>query len=70
MLKSKFIYLVLFGAFLSGQDINKATLTQLNKMIMGDPATQALIVSHRGEMVLENYGEGKSFKDFVTSQST
>ena len=69
MLKSKFIYLVLFAAFLSGQDINKATLAQLNEMIMGDPATQALIVSHRGEMVLENYGEGKSFKDFVTSQS-
>ena len=36
---------------------------------MSDPATQALIVSHKGEIVLESYGEEDSREDFVTSQS-
>ena len=36
---------------------------------MSDPATQALIVSHKGNIILEQYGNGYSKTDFVTSQS-
>ena len=36
---------------------------------MSDPATQALIVSHNGNIILEQYGNGYSKTDFVTSQS-
>ena len=57
MLKNKFLYLLIFSTTLLGQEINKETLSQLEEMIMSDPATQALIVSHNGEIVLESYGE-------------
>ncbi len=69
MLKNKFLYLLIFSTTLLGQEINKETLSQLEEMIMSDPATQALIVSHKGEIVLESYGEEDSREDFVTSQS-
>ena len=36
---------------------------------MSDSATHALIVSHNGYIVLEQYGEGYGETDFVTSQS-
>ena len=52
MLKNKFLYLLIFSTTLLGQEINKETLSQLEEMIMSDPATQALIVSHKGEIVL------------------
>jgi CubicO group peptidase (beta-lactamase class C family) len=55
--------------FLSAEKINESVLNQLSNMIMSDPATQALIVSHNGNIVLEQYGNGYSDTDFVTSQS-
>ena len=67
MLKNKFLYLLIFSTTLLGQEINKETLSQLEEMIMSDPATQALIVSHKGEIVLESYGEEDSREDFVLS---
>ena len=66
MLKNKFLYLLIFSTTLLGQEINKETLSQLEEMIMSDPATQALIVSHKGEIVLESYGKEDSREDFVT----
>lgn len=49
--------------------LNKNVLNELSNMIMSDSATQALIVSHNGNIVLEQYGVGYSETDFVTSQS-
>ena len=49
--------------------LNENVLNELSNMIMSDSATQALIVSHNGNIVLEQYGEGYLETDFVTSQS-
>lgn len=49
--------------------LNENVLNELSNMIMSDSATQALIVSHNGNIVLEQYGVGYSETDFVTSQS-
>ncbi|MDC3098337.1 beta-lactamase family protein [Gammaproteobacteria bacterium] len=49
--------------------LNQNVLSELSAMIMSDSATQALIVSHNGNTVLEQYGKGYSETDFVTSQS-
>ena len=49
--------------------LNQNVLSELSTMIMSDSATQALIVSHNGNTVLEQYGKGYSETDFVTSQS-
>lgn len=49
--------------------LNQNVLNELSTMIMSDSATQALIVSHNGNTVLEQYGKGYSETDFVTSQS-
>jgi len=63
--------LILFLSFniLSTEKVNESVLNQLSNMIMSDPATQALIVSHNGNIILEQYGNGYSKTDFVTSQS-
>ena len=66
----RFLLLSLFSLSLSAsQSINKDVIAELNDMIMGDSATQALIVSHNGKILLEEYGEGYNKTDFVTSQS-
>ena len=51
----------------SSEKLNENVLNELSTMIMSDPATQALIVSHNGKIVLEQYGKGYSETDFVTS---
>ena len=60
-----FIALNLFSA----EKLNEDVLSELSAMIMSDSATQALIVSHNGNIVLEQYGKGYGETDFVTSQS-
>lgn len=66
----RFLLLSLFSLSISAsQSINKDVIAELNDMIMGDSATQALIVSHNGKILLEEYGEGYKKTDFVTSQS-
>ena len=66
----RFLLLSLFALSISAsQSINKDVIAELNGMIMGDSATQALIVSHNGKILLEEYGEGYNKTDFVTSQS-
>ena len=66
----RFLLLSLFSLSISAsQSINKDVIAELNDMIMGDSATQALIVSHNGKILLEEYGEGYIKTDFVTSQS-
>ena len=66
----RFLLLSLFSLSISeSQSINKDVIAELNDMIMGDSATQALIVSHNGKILLEEYGEGYNKTDFVTSQS-
>ena len=39
----------------SSEKLNENVLNELSTMIMSDPATQALIVSHNGKIVLEQY---------------
>ena len=63
------LILLLSSSILSAEKVNESVLNQLNNMIMSDPATQALIVSHNGNIILEQYGNGYSKSDFVTSQS-
>ena len=66
----RFLLISLFSLSLSASEtINKDVISELNEMIMGDSATQALIVSHNGKILLEEYGEGYDKTDFVTSQS-
>ena len=66
----RFLLLSFFSLSISAsQSINKDVIAELNDMIMGDSATQALIVSHNGKILLEEYGEGYNKTDFVTSQS-
>ena len=66
----RFLLISLFSLSLSASEtINKDVIAELNEMIMGDSATQALIVSHNGKILLEEYGEGYNKTDFVTSQS-
>ena len=64
-------FLILFVSlnFLYAEKVNENVLSQLSDMIMSDPATQALIVSHNSNIILEQYGNGYSKTDFVTSQS-
>ena len=57
-----------FNVF-TADKLNQNVLSELSTMIMSDSATQALIVSHNGNTVLEQYGKGYSETDFVTSQS-
>ena len=47
-----FIALNLFSV----EKLNENVLSELSAMIMSDTATQALIVSHNGNIVLEQYG--------------
>ena len=68
MLRFLLILLLSFN-ILSAEKVNESVLNQLSNMIMSDPATQALIVSHNGNIILEQYGNGYSKTDFVTSQS-
>ena len=68
MLRFLLILLLSFN-ILSTEKVNESVLNQLSNMIMSDPATQALIVSHNGNIILEQYGKGYSKTDFVTSQS-
>ena len=68
MLRFLLILLLSFN-ILSTEKVNESVLNQLSNMIMSDPATQALIVSHNGNIILEQYGNGYSKTDFVTSQS-
>ena len=63
------LILLLSSNILSAEKVNESVLNQLSNMIMSDPATQALIVSHNGNIILEQYGKGYSATDFVTSQS-
>ena len=63
------LILLLSSNILSAEKVNESVLNQLSNMIMSDPATQALIVSHKGNIILEQYGNGYSKTDFVTSQS-
>ena len=63
------LILLLSSDILSAEKVNESVLNQLSNMIMSDPATQALIVSHKGNIILEQYGNGYSKTDFVTSQS-
>ena len=63
------LILLLSSSILSTEKVNESVLNQLSNMIMSDPATQALIVSHNGSIILEQYGNGYSKTDFVTSQS-
>ena len=63
------LILLLSSNILSAEKVNESVLNQLSNMIMSDPATQALIVSHNGNIILEQYGKGYSETDFVTSQS-
>ena len=63
------LILFLSSNILSTEKVNESVLNQLSNMIMSDPATQALIVSHNGSIILEQYGNGYSKTDFVTSQS-
>ena len=63
------LILLLSSNILSAEKVNESVLNQLSNMIMSDPATQALIVSHNGNIILEQYGNGYSKTDFVTSQS-
>ena len=63
------LILLLSSNILSAEKVNETVLNQLSNMIMSDPATQALIVSHNGSIILEQYGNGYSKTDFVTSQS-
>ena len=63
------LILLLSSSILSAEKVNESVLNQLSNMIMSDPATQALIVSHNGSIILEQYGNGYSKTDFVTSQS-
>ena len=63
------LILLLSSNILSTEKVNESVLNQLSNMIMSDPATQALIVSHNGNIILEQYGNGYSKTDFVTSQS-
>ena len=66
----RLLTLCLLSLCVSASDkINGEILSDLDEMIMGDKASQALIVSHNGEIVLEKYGEGFERTDFVTSQS-
>mgnify|MGYP000565815741 FL=1 len=66
----RFLLILLLSLnFLSAEKVNESVLNQLSNMIMSDPATQALIVSHNGNIILEQYGKGYSATDFVTSQS-
>ena len=66
----RFLLILLLSLnFLSAEKVNESVLNQLSNMIMSDPATQALIVSHNGNIILEQYGKGYSETDFVTSQS-
>ena len=66
----RFLLISLFSLSISAsQSINQDVIAELNDMIMGDSATQALIVSHNGKILLEEYGEGYNKTDFVTSQS-
>ena len=68
MLRFLLILLLSFN-ILSTEKVNESVLNQLSNMIMSDPATQALIVSYKGNIILEQYGNGYSKTDFVTSQS-
>ena len=68
MLRFLLILLLSFN-ILSTEKVNESVLNQLSNMIMSDPATQALIVSRNGNIILEQYGNGYSKTDFVTSQS-
>lgn len=63
------LILSLSSIILSAEKVNESVLNQLSNMIMSDPATQALIVSHNNNIILEQYGNGYSKTDFVTSQS-
>ena len=63
------LILLLSSSILSAEKVNESVLNQLSNMIMSDPATQALIVSHNNNIILEQYGNGYSKTDFVTSQS-
>ena len=63
------LILLLSSNILSAEKVNESVLNQLSNMIMSDPATQALIISHKGNIILEQYGNGYSKTDFVTSQS-
>ena len=66
----RFLLISLFSLSISAsQSINQDVIAELNDMIMGDSATQALVVSHNGKILLEEYGEGYNKTDFVTSQS-
>ena len=66
----RFLLILLLSLnFFSAEKVNESVLNQLSNMIMSDPATQALIVSHNGNIILEQYGKGYSATDFVTSQS-
>ena len=66
----RFLLILLLSLnFHSAEKVNESVLNQLSNMIMSDPATQALIVSHNGNIILEQYGNGYSKTDFVTSQS-
>ena len=66
----RLLLLSLFSLSMSASEtINQDVIAELNDMIMGDSATQALIVSHNGKILLEEYGEGYNKTDFVTSQS-
>ena len=66
----RFLLISLFSLSISAsQSINQDVIAELDDMIMGDSATQALIVLHNGKILLEEYGEGYNKTDFVTSQS-
>ena len=52
----RFLLISLFSLSVSASEtINKDVIAELNEMIMGDSATQALIVSHNGKILLEEY---------------
>ena len=66
----RLLILCLLSLQISASDrVNAEILSELDEMIMGDKASQALIVSYNGEVILEKYGEGFERSDFVTSQS-
>ena len=54
------LILLLSSNILSAEKVNESVLNQLSNMIMSDPATQALIVSHNGNIIIEQYGNGYS----------
>ena len=56
---NKFLFLLFLSfPFFSEEKVNQNVLFELESMIMDDPATQALIISHNNEIILEEYAEG------------